>query len=221
MNISKKTLISICAGVLILTTLACTSLDSILPNTKVDDSDDTYKFSDDFSKENSGWEIGSFDGGGIGYTGGIYFVSSTGSGSTMWGAAGRSFEDVIIDVDAEQVSAPSNNNNDYGIACRLQQDGGGYYGLISGDGFYSILRESGGDSYDILVDWKESNHIRQGNGQNHLGLSCVGSKISLFVNGQLLAETSDSMYDSGDIGFTATSYEPEGTEVHFDNLTVR
>jgi len=29
------------------------------------------------------------------------------------------------------------------------------------------------------------------------------------------------MYDSGDIGFTATSYEPEGTEVHFDNVTVR
>jgi len=221
MDISKKNLIFICTGFLVLTTIACASLDAFLPNTKLDDTPETFKFSDDFSNENSGWEIGTFDGGEIGYIGGKYYVSSIGSGSTMWGAAGRSFEDVTIDADAEQISAPSNNNNDYGIACRLQQDGGGYYGLISGDGFYTILRESGGDNFDILVDWKESSHIRQGNSQNHLGLSCIGSKISLFVNGQLLAETSDSMYDSGDIGFTATSYEPEGTEVHFDNVTVR
>jgi hypothetical protein len=221
MNISKKILIMICAGFLILTTYACTSLEGILPNAEVDDRPDTFKLSDGFSDDNSGWEIGSFDGGEIGYTQGKYIVSSIGSGSTMWGSAGRSFEDVIIDVDTEQISAPSNNNNDYGIICRLQRDGGGYYGLISGDGFYAILRESGGDSYEILVDWKDSNHIRQGNSQNQLGLSCMGSKISLFVNGQLLAETSDNMYDSGDIGFTATSYEQEGTEVHFDNVTVR
>jgi len=221
MKISKKSLILICAGVLILTTLACTSFDSILPNTKIDDSPETFKFSDDFSDENSGWEIGSYDGGGIGYTQGKYFVSSIGDGNTMWGAAGRSFEDVIIEVDAKQISAPTNNNNDYGVICRLQQDGGGYYALVSGDGFYTILRESGSDAYDILVDWKESNHIRQGNSQNQLRLSCTGSKISLSVNGQLLAETSDSMYSSGDIGFTATSYEPEETEVHFDNIIVK
>lgn len=221
MNVSKKTLIPICAGFLILGTLACTSLEALLPKAKVDDSPDTFKFSDSFSDESSGWEIGSFDGGGVGYTQGKYFVSSTGNGSTMWGGAGRSFENMTIDVDAEQISAPSNNNNDYGIICRLQRDGGGYYGLISGDGFYAILRESGGDSYDILVDWTDSKHIQQGNSQNQLGLSCVGSKISLYVNGQLLAETSDTMYDSGDIGFTATSYELEGTEVHFDNVTVR
>jgi len=159
----------------------------------------------------------------LGFTGnhGNKRISVMGSGSTMWDGAGRSFENVSIEVSAKQISAPSNNNNDYGIICRLQRDGGGYYGLISGDGFYAILRESGGDSYDVLVDWTASNHIRQGNSQNQLGLSCVGSKISLFVNDQLLAETSDSMYSSGDIGFTATSYELEGTEIHFDNVSVR
>lgn len=221
MNISKKNLILIFVGFLFLTTLACTSLDAILPNTRIDDSPDSFKFSDDFSQESSGWEIGDFDGGVIGYSRGKYFVTSVGSGSTMWGGAGRSFENVSIEVSAKQISAPSNNNNDYGIICRLQRDGGGYYGLISGDGFYAILRESGGDSYDVLVDWTASNHIRQGNSQNQLGLSCVGSKISLFVNDQLLAETSDGMYSSGDIGFTATSYELEGTEVQFDDVIVK
>jgi hypothetical protein len=221
MSIPKRNIILVCAGLIILTSLACSALDSILPNTKIDDSPDTFKFSDDFANENSGWEIGEFDGGGVGYTQGKYYITSIGSGSTMWGAAGRSFEDVQIEVNAEQISAPANNNNDYGVICRLQRDGGGYYGLISGDGFYAILRESGGDAYDILVDWTESRHIRQGDSQNQLILSCQGSKISLYVNGQMLAETSDSMYTSGDLGFTATSYETEGTEVHFDNVIVR
>ena len=221
MNVSKKILALMIASVLILITLGCTALDSILPDTKMDDAPDTFKLTDDFSQESSGWEIGSFDGGEIGYTLGKYYVTSTGDGSIMWGGAGRSFEDVIIEVDAEQMSAPANNNNDYGIICRLQRDGGGYYALISGDGFFSILRESGGDAYDVLVDWTNSSHIRQGNSKNRLGLSCLGSKISLYVNGQLLAETSDNMYSSGDIGFTATSYEPEGTEIHFDNVVVK
>lgn len=221
MSISKKNRILICVVFLFLTTLACTSFDALLPKAKLDDSPDSFKLSDGFSDDNSGWEIGDFDGGVIGYSQGKYFVTSVGNGSTMWGSAGRSFEDVTIEVDAEQISAPSNNNNDYGIICRLQRDGGGYYGLISGDGFFAILRESGGDSYDVLVDWTVSNHIRQGNSQNQLGLSCVDSKISLFVNGQLLAETSDSMFGSGDIGFTATSYELEGTEVQFDNVIVK
>ena len=43
MNISKKNLIIICAGFLVLTTLACTSLDALLPNTKVDDSSRHFK----------------------------------------------------------------------------------------------------------------------------------------------------------------------------------
>jgi len=221
MNIRKKRMILSCIVVLLLTSLACTSLDGLFPNTKVNDSPDPIKFSDDFSQDNSGWEIGEFDGGGIGYNRGKYFVSSIGSGSIMWGGAGRSFEDVSIEVSAEQVSAPANNNNDYGVICRLQRDGGGYYGLVSGDGFFAILRESEGDNFAVLVDWTASSHIRQGNSQNQLGLSCVGSKISFFVNGQLLAETSDSMYDSGDIGLTATSYEPEGTEIQFDNVVVK
>lgn len=221
MNISKKNLIFICVGFLLLPSLACTSLDALFPNTKVEDSPDPIKFSDDFSQDSSGWEIGDFDGGGIGYTQGKYFVSSVGSGSIMWGGAGRSFEDVSIEVSAEQISTPSNNNNDYGIICRLQRDGGGYYGLVSGDGFFAILRESDEDNFAILVDWTASSHIHQGNSQNQLGLSCVGSKISFFVNGQLLAETSDNMYESGDIGLTATSYEPEGTEIQFDNMIVK
>ena len=205
---------------LALASLACTQLDSLLPKSR-DTTAGSVRVSDDFSSEKSGWEIGSYDGGDVGYFEGKYRITSIGDSITMWGAAGRSLEDMVIDVDTEQISAPENNNNDYGIICRLQNDGGGYYSLVSGDGFYSILRQNGEEGFDILVDWTYSSIINQGNSRNHLQLTCIGTKISLSVNGQLLAETSDTKFSSGDIGFTATSYEVEGTEVHFDNFAVK
>ena len=205
---------------LALASLACTQLDALLPNSR-DTTEGSVRVSDDFSNENTGWEIGSYEGGDVGYYKGKYRITSVGDSITMWGAAGKSLEDMVIDVDTEQISAPENNNNDYGIICRLQNDGGGYYALISGDGYYSILIQNGEEGFDILVDWTYSSIINQGNTQNHLQLTCRGTKISLSVNGQLLAETSATKFSSGDIGFTTTSYELDLTEVHFDNFTVK
>jgi len=75
-------------------------------------------FRDDFSDSGSGWEVGDYEGGSVGYKDGVYFVTSLGNGSTMWGTANRSFDDLIIEVDATQVSAGPDNNNDYGVVCR-------------------------------------------------------------------------------------------------------
>ena len=82
-------------------------------------------FEDDFSDTSSGWEVGDYEGGSVGYQDGVYFVRGEESGSVMWGVANRSFDDLIIDVDATQVLAPANNNNAYGVKCREQPDGGG------------------------------------------------------------------------------------------------
>ncbi len=223
---SKKQTLRLVLAVIVLSvsSLACTALESFLPDTSSEPAPavaESILVRDDFSDKNSGWEDDSFDGGDVGYHNGKYRVTSVGEGSTMWGAAGLNFQDLTINIEATQIVGPSNNNNDYGIVCRLQRDGGGYYGLISGDGFYAILRESGENDFTYLVDWTESRLIKMGNSTNHLGLACQGTRIQLFVNDKLVAETHDSMFSSGDVGLTVTSYEPEFTEVHFDNLTVR
>lgn len=175
---------------------------------------------DDFSDPNSGWEVEQFDSGSVGYANGKYFVISTESAAAMWGAAGRNYADVVIEVEATQVRAPSNNNNDYGVMCRLKFTGEGYSFNISGDGFYSIQKMSNNEFTD-LVAWTESGVIRKGNATNKIRVVCDGNKLALFVNGEMLAEVIDSAYTSGDIGLAATTYEPEATEVHFDNLIVR
>ena len=178
-------------------------------------------FQDDFSDPDSGWEVGDYDTGSVGYKSGAYFVTSAGDGNTMWGVANRSFDDLFIEVDTTQISSPANNNNDYGVVCREQGDGAGYYMLISGDGYYAILVKAAGRDFEPLVDWTQSDIIRQGNATNHIRAVCDGSTLALFVNGQRLATAEDDTFSRGDIALTATSYEDEPTEMHFDSLVVR
>ncbi len=224
----KRFFIAIVAAMLSLTTLAC-SLCGLLPGDGEEPSQPPTSqpqppgvlFQDDFGDSGSGWEVGDYDGGGVGYKNSVYFVTSLGDGDTMWGTANQSFDNFIVEVDATQISAPANNNNDYGIVCRCQPDGEGYYMLISADGYYSIIIKTEGEDFEPLVDWTESDIIRQGDATNHIRAVCDGSTLALFVNGQRLATAEDSTFTKGDISLTATSYEDDPTEVHFDNLVVR
>ena len=91
--------------------------------------------------------------------------------------------------------------------------------MISGDGFYRIQKIVDG-SFQDLVEWTSSEAILQGNATNNLRAVCDGSRLALYCNGQLLTETTDSTYTSGDIALMVVTYEPDATEIHFDNLKV-
>jgi hypothetical protein len=176
-------------------------------------------FEDDFSDPGSGWEVGDYADGSIGYRDGGYFVTSIVEDTYIWGLANQSFTDIVVDVDATQLSAPANDNNAYGVMCRVQANGKDGYALrISGDGYYGIHIVS--DGFEALVDWTASDAIRQGNATNHLRAVCDGPDLVLFVNGELVAEASDTTFAEGDIALSATTFEAETTEVLFDNVVV-
>jgi serine/threonine-protein kinase len=177
-------------------------------------------FQDDFSGPASGWEVGEYETGDVGYKDGVYFVTSTDNSSVMWGVANRSFDNLVIEVDAIQIVAGPESDNAYGVVCREQGDGDGYYLRISGDGFYSITKAEGGE-FEALVEWTSSSVIRQGNATNHIRAICDGSTLALFVNGERLTTVEDSAFTRGDIALTATTFENKATEVHFDDLVVR
>lgn len=206
------------SGILIAAGLACSGLGESSEPGAVTGGETL--FSDSFADESSGWEIGNYPSGRVGYWNGVYFVSSLGDGQTMWGLANRGFDDIVINVQSEQITGPSNHNNDYGVMCRVGSDGQGYFFLISGDGFFAILRADSSDQFHTLIDWTSSNARNQGNSANEILASCDGETLTLKVNGELLASVKDSRYVSGDIALTATSYEAESTEVHFDDIEV-
>jgi hypothetical protein len=184
-------------------------------------------FEDDFSDPASGWYVDQDEGGNGSYTyeGGVYAVTALSSGLQMWGPAGRSFGDVVITVDATQVSAPANDNNGYGVGCRIQDDGAGYYLRISGDGYYGAHRVTydtqGEETFTVLVEWTRTDAINLGNAANHIEATCAGSQLTLTVNGQIVLIAEDDTFTEGDIALTVTTYEDEPTTVHFDNVVVR
>lgn len=176
-------------------------------------------FVDDFEDSNSGWEIGDYDSGSIGYQNGSYFVEATEDANLMWGLAGQNFENVEITVESTQVLAPGNDNNGYGVMCRVQPDNDGYIFRISGDGYAGIHYFLEGEPGD-LVDWAETPHINTGNSRNTIRVICNGPRLALLVNGNLVAETTDTKFTSGDIALAATTYETEPTKILYDNIRV-
>lgn len=205
--------IAIAFGILALATLAC------LPTRSTPQASNVL-FEDDFADTSTGWEVGAWPGGSVGYKNGAYSVVSGGGGETMWGVGNTSFSNVVINVDTSQVSAPSNDNNGYGVVCREQGDGNGYYLLISGDGGYAIIKAEN-DEFVPLVEWAPTDKVKQGNAGNHIEATCNGTTLTLVVNGDRVATTEDSTYSSGDIAFAVTSYEDgQASEVLFDNLKV-
>jgi len=185
-------------------------------------------YSDDFSDPTTGWEIGDYVGGSVGYDNGVYSVSSNGRSSSgdaylMWGVyqAGGNFSDIRIDVDATQVFAPANDNNAYGVFCRRNGAdlGNSYAFFVSGDGYYSIqLISNGGGS--PLVDWTSTPYVNLGNATNHLTVICDGSYLAFYVNDNLLAEVTDTTNTTGELSLAAVSFESTATLINFDNLVV-
>lgn len=178
-------------------------------------------FEDSFDRQNSGWETGEFYEGIVTYGSGDYVVVSHGGGNMMWGRlTKRSFKDVAVEVQATVLVPPPNNNNSFGIGCRIQPNNDGYYLRVSSDGFYAITRIVDGTPAN-LVGWTASPAIRQGAATNLLQATCEGGTLSLAVNGQPLTSATDATFESGDVTLTATSFEAAGTEIHFDNFVAR
>jgi len=176
-------------------------------------------YQDSFEDPDSGWEVGDYDGGSVGYRDGRYSVIAAGEFDWMWGVAYQFFTDLVVEVDATQVLAGPDNDNDYGVGCRIQPNGDGYHLIISGDGFYAIYMRQDG-LFIPLVPFETSAAVRRGDTTNRITVVCVGPTLTLLVNGQELATAVDDTFVAGDIALSATSYEDAPTEILFDNLVV-
>jgi hypothetical protein len=178
---------------------------------------------DDFSGEQQcGWREYNQGGAVVEIAEGSLNISTSQTGQIWWSNVGRDFADVIVTVQARQTSGP--NNNAYGVICRYQDENNFYIFLISGDGFYAIGKyESGKDQISYLTENQEyifSDLINQGVATNLIRVSCVGTELSLSVNGLPLVTVTDSTLAGGDIGLGVSTLEPGTAVVQFDDLLV-
>ena len=176
-------------------------------------------FQDDFSDPSSGWDSINDPNGITDYSDGVYRIFVNTINTDVWSNPGLSFTDTRIEVDATKVGG--NDNNDFGVICRYADSDNFYFFIISSDGYYGVGKIRDGTQELIGVDaMPPSELIKQGDAMNHLRADCIGSKLSLYVNGEFLAQYEDTDLAAGDAGLIAGTIDAPGTDIHFDNFQV-
>jgi len=176
-------------------------------------------YEDDFSNDSSGWDMYSDSEGTTEYSDGVYRISINTESMFYWANPYEKFDDVIVEVTANKSSG--GDDMQYGIICRHADIDNWYALIITADGYAAIRKRFQGSDLDFITDFVEAPSVNTGSATNTLRAECVGSRLSLFVNGELAIETNDSDISSGDVGLMAGTFAQPFAEALFDNFAVR
>ncbi len=175
-------------------------------------------FEDDFSDSASGWDRYSDADGSTDYFNGSYRITVNKDTYFYWANPYRTFTDVVVEVQAQKTS--TGDDIQYGIICRHSDVNNWYVLVVSGDGYAAIRKRYQGSDLTYIADWVQSSAINTGNTMNTLRAECIGSRLALYVNGQLVIEVNDADIPNGDVGLLAGTFSDLSVEVLFDNYVV-
>jgi hypothetical protein len=177
-------------------------------------------YSDDFSDPSSGWNRVTAERGQSDYADGVYRIFVDEPNVDIWSLAGQKFGNVSVEVDAYKVGGQRDNR--FGLICRAISPDSFYAFIVSSDGYYGIGKIKGQEYRLIGMDaLQPSDAIHQGSALNSLRADCNGDTLTLYANGVKLAEVKDSEFAFGDVGLIAGTYDTAGTDIRFDNFSVR
>lgn len=213
----KMHFVALC--LLLFAAMACSLVADLLPGEETALPEDVL-FRDDFSDPSSGWDRVNGEEGITDYQDGRYRILVNTANTDVWANPGLEFGDVIVEVNATKAGGP--DDNDFGVICRYQDLNNFYFFLISSDGYYGIGRVVAGEQ-TLIGDNQlyPDDAIRQGEATNHIRADCIGSSLTLHVNGVELAEVQDDTLTSGDVGLLAGTFDQPGTDILFDNFLVK
>ena len=183
-------------------------------------------YQDNFSDPKSGWEIGKRSGGiSTGYENGSYRISLSEDDSAWEAYIDDDFDDFTVDVEVARIKGPK--DTEYGVTCRVGDDGG-YSFWITGEGYYGICKYYYGETDDddeeyIVLAEGEASVLQSGSAFNKLSATCAGHTLTMFLNGRKVLEAVDNEFSSGDIAMLASTGESAkgGIDIRFKNLVVR
>jgi len=137
----------------------------------------------------------------------------------VWSLSNTAYRNASIQATVQQIEGEPGTG--FGLLCRANASGDGYYFLISSTGYFSILEATDAQSDPVpLVNWQPSETIHQGNESNELQAVCVNDYLMFSVNGRFLAEVRDDTHDAGEFGVTVGAVK-DTAWVRFDDIIVR
>ncbi|HJS28812.1 MAG TPA: hypothetical protein VJ768_04290 [Anaerolineales bacterium] len=135
----------------------------------------------------------------------------------IWSIRARDYDDLRTEAD---ISFSADSTDGYaGLMCRFQDGFNFYGGLLNGQGDYAIVRRSG-TSLIELAGLENAGVIENPQEANRIRLDCVGSNLTLFVNGTRVLETVDDSYDGGRVGVFAGTLETPALEAAIDDYII-
>jgi len=176
---------------------------------------------DNFSDNHNRWNTWvNTDGSGVSfYQGGLAFVINSAQKDYL-SVIDESFTNSKIEVTTKKIVG--SDENDFGIVCRYLDEDNYYAFIISSSGFYGLLKVINGE-YALINESSSlisSEEIRKASESNHLGLDCIGSVLTFYVNSIKFGEVIDNDLHSGKVGLIAGTYEDPGIAILFDDFSV-
>jgi hypothetical protein len=174
-------------------------------------------YEDDFKRQGR-WYEDAGDDFGFEYQDEAYLIYVNISNAPIWSIRDQILSDVILEVDAVRQSGPQSGY--FGLVCR-HQDGENYYALvISSDGRYGIAKMERGE-FEFLKEGKDDGRIIQLDDEvNRIRAVCIGERLALYANSQLLVEVEDDDISKGVVGLIAGTRQQDGLEALFDNFII-
>ena len=137
--------------------------------------------------------------------------------------AGRKFKDYAFEIEAQPASDSRMVAASYGILFGIRDEKAlDFYRFgVSTSGQYHLVKVTGGQNVEPpIIAVTPSYYIKPNRAKNRLGVLVEGSKISLYINGNLVNTVADNSIQSGNIGLFVGSGEGAWAQVDFGGVTV-
>lgn len=137
----------------------------------------------------------------------------------VWSLNNEPHQNVIVNATVRQTQGVRGAS--FGVICRADDAGNGYYFLISSDGQFSISMATEAQNALVqLVSWQSSSAIKQGYQTNEIRAVCHDDYLALFINDVFIAEATDNTFSKGELGVTLAAVS-ETAWVQFDDVLIR
>ncbi len=174
-----------------------------------------------FDSEQSSWDTFRLpdDAAFFGVTDGALTGLVIGDKGYIWSLNQPQYANISIKAILQQTRGSSGNG--FGVMCRADKDGNGYYFVLSSAGQFAILKAESGTPDPIqLVKWQSSGAVKKDDDINSIEAICLDDYLSFTVNGVFIAEARDSTFKSGQIGAVLGAVG-QPLWVRFDNIIIR
>jgi hypothetical protein len=174
-------------------------------------------FFDNFSDSKTGFPQVSNQYASMNYSNGEYLISVYEPKMIYRATKILPIENSVIEVTAEVTKSTTEGR--FGIICRSSEKGG-YFFLISENGYYSIQKAKNDEPLVQLTEWKYSSEL-SGQTKYKLSASCIDNQLRFGINGNNLATVNDNDFSQGEVGLVAGTWEKTNLSVSFDDLLVK